>query len=490
MLIRTASAIVLLSGLASFGVPSAAADELPPTPAETSTVTAPAEEPQPAPTPEPSELPTSEVTTPEPQEGAPPTDDPPEPVKATGDDSPATGAADEALGEPTEATDQTPAEETSETQTVEEGVATAPAVPDTPIQAQATAGDEQTPLSGRALAAPVLNPLASIGDLNCADLTVPVTVDNSRSTGPVLITVDYSGLEAFELAAGATQVVPVSVSGGSVYIQVLAQDPSSDEWGSFSVLAFGTVSADQCATEGPRARIGEVNCSAFTVPITLDNSRSVSETAFRTSVWRHGPDPASEQEITLQAGEMQTLQIAVTEGSFWQLFVLAPLPSEPTVLAGEEFWVDCLAGMTTVSVGAFDCSTRTIDVTIDNSDVTDTPLIMVFGYEQLWQFLDESGVASGAIEVVRVGPIPRTIHKPVHVLVLSQPPQTTVSDGTLARRDVDLNCPNTAARPTVAVAGAKLPQTGGFNFALPLLGVALLASGAGLLALSGRRSRY
>ena len=35
-----------------------------------------------------------------------------------------------------------------------------------------------------------------------------------------------------------------------------------------------------------------------------------------------------------------------------------------------------------------------------------------------------------------------------------------------------------------------LPQTGGFNLALPLLGVALLAGGAGMLALSRRRPRY
>jgi LPXTG-motif cell wall-anchored protein len=47
-----------------------------------------------------------------------------------------------------------------------------------------------------------------------------------------------------------------------------------------------------------------------------------------------------------------------------------------------------------------------------------------------------------------------------------------------------------AARPTTDVQGAKLPQTGGFNFALPLLGVALLTGGAGMLVLSGRRRQY
>jgi LPXTG-motif cell wall-anchored protein len=45
----------------------------------------------------------------------------------------------------------------------------------------------------------------------------------------------------------------------------------------------------------------------------------------------------------------------------------------------------------------------------------------------------------------------------------------------------DVNCSNSSG---------MLPQTGGFSFALPVFGVALLTGGAGLLALSGRRRRY
>jgi hypothetical protein len=114
------------------------------------------------------------------------------------------------------------------------------------------------------------------------------------------------------------------------------------------------------------------------------------------------------------------------------------------------------------------------------------------GYGSSWDFYDDSGVAAGAIRVVRVGPIPRSIHDPVDVFVGNVDAQTTLDDYTLASRIVQNNCPTTAARPTVAVQGVKLgvnlAQTGGFNVALPLLGVALVGTG-GLLALAGRRPR-
>jgi len=76
----------------------------------------------------------------------------------------------------------------------------------------------------------------------------------------------------------------------------------------------------------------------------------------------------------------------------------------------------------------------------------------------------------------------------VYVWISDEDPGVILDeDGPTAYRVFQLRCPTTAARPPVAVEGATLPQTGGFTLALPLLGLALLAGGAGMVAASGRR---
>jgi LPXTG-motif cell wall-anchored protein len=147
----------------------------------------------------------------------------------------------------------------------------------------------------------------------------------------------------------------------------------------------------------------------------------------------------------------------------------------------------------TATIGNFDCKTGTIPVTIDNSEVVGTPYVEVSAIvgdddEPSWDFYDDGGVDSGAIRVVQVGPIPRSIHGPVQVYVGTEP-QTYLDDGDLAERDVHIDCPSAAVASTVATTSAKPSQTGGFNLALPLLGVALL-TGAGIFALSRRRARH
>jgi hypothetical protein len=108
--------------------------------------------------------------------------------------------------------------------------------------------------------------------------------------------------------------------------------------------------------------------------------------------------------------------------------------------------------------------------------------------EPLWEDYEELVVAPGSIRAVSLGPVPRFIDDVVPVYVLNTEAQSSLDDHVIAERLVRIDCPTTAARPTVAVEGAKLAATGGFNLALPLIGVALLTGGAGMLALSGRRT--
>ena len=500
----TAVAVVVLSGLTWIGVPSAAADELPPAPAEARAVSAPTDEPPPAATPEPSQEPTSVVTTPEPQET--PTEEPAEPTST--DPTGVQGAT----GESTEPAQPTPPAEGSEgMQSVQEGELSKDAESGAPIGTPA-ADAVELPFSSQADAEPVLDPWASIGDLDCADLTIPVTLDNSRSTGTVAFVVlaaedvnaeEVEALyeETFVLAAGAREVVRVPVADGiQVGIDVRAFDPSNVGLNEGMAFSFMRVI---CMVDEPRASIGDVDCSAFTVPVTLDNRRSLSETTFWVSSLRLLEDDEifSQEPFAVQAGETRVVQIAVTQDDFLEVAVtLAEDYDAGDVLATEFTGIDCspregITTVTTSSIGDPDCRTRTFPVTIDNSDVAETRGVEVnaewLPAAHFHSYLEWFYVAPEAIRVVRV-PIPQSIDE-MFVYVLPLEAQTSLDDGLLAERLMHMKCPSTAARPTVDVKGAKfpqaggvtqLPQTGGFNFALPLLAVALLGTG-GLLTLTG-----
>ena len=501
MRIRAAVAVLVISGLAWIGMPSAAADELPPTPAETSSVTAPAEEPVTEPTPEPSDVPTGEVTAAEPEQT--PRGEPAEP---TGGDT--ADPADGVIGELTEAPDETQAAEMIDVPpAAEEGEATGPTDSAAPTIAPAAARVEGERLSSQAVAEPVLDPRGSIGDLNCADLTIPVTVDNARSTGAVGFRVGVSeGEENFfseevEVAAGASAVIRVLVTDGSfVRISASVFDPTNENLS--RAVAISSLKVI-CSGDEPRANVGDVNCSTLTVPVTLDNSRSQSETSFRVWIVRFFEDEgrSSQETFAVPAGEARTIPIDATRVD--ALDVQVGLTGVFAWLAQEEMrMVDCgpsqgVTTVTTATIGDPDCRTRTFPVTIDNSDVVEPRTVEVnadWSPPSVSIYVEYVFVGPGEMRVVRV-PIPRSIHG-MDVIVVSFEAQTTLDDRVLAQRVMHMNCPSTAARPTFAVRGAKfpqasgvsqLPQTGGFRFALPLLGVALLAGGGGMLALSGRR---
>ena len=479
---RTAFAVVLLTGLACFGVPSATADELPSTPAETISVAAPVDQPEAEPTPEPSEVPTDEPP-PEPEDSAVPTEGPVEP---SGDESAvAEGTADGRTG----AVDPTvPVGEPGGSRTEAEGEA--------PLAL--TAAGAGATLA--AVAEVVRDPRASIDDVSCANMSLEVVLDNSQSTVPVAFEV-VVGIEDAEedtveetIQAGAGQIVYLPVT-EDTKVTVSVLDQSRPE----HLLAFAVLLVDCTADDDPhdpQAMIDVLDCESSSVEVTLDNSRSEDETTFRVTA-RTVPDETetSNRSFDVPAGGMLIMWVSAAEDSSVLVSVVDQDVVEETEdeegeLALKLFRVDCITGrVPRASVGELNCTNLTVPVTLDNTRVQ-WPSIFAIGaatfegedryYAKL---LD---VAAGAERVVAV-PVPN--HAEVVVFVGDQ--YLLENDSvTYDHQTFDVNCQRPAAghaaRPTVAVEGAKLPQTGGFNFALPLLGVALLGTG-GLLALTGRR---
>ena len=482
MRVRTAFTVVFLIGLACFGVHSAAANELPPTPPETSTITPPADGSLPAPTLEPSEVPTSQVTTPEPEDTAGPHAE--VAPSAAGEDSP--GPADEATGEPTVAAGpMQPAGEPDDPQTAV-GEVEAPLVPEATVAEEALV----------AAAEELHFPRASIGDVNCTNLTVPVTLDNSAST--VAVTYTYvAGDEGSEVVvpAGAIRIVNLPVTEDSqVRVRV--------EWVPLDfVFATALLTVDCTDDEvpyDPRAGIGAVDCAQMLVDVTLDNSRSEVEVMYQVT-WREGGVDPEEAHFVVPAGDVQSFPIPVAENSDVFVQVAERVQGEEgeglvaVVVAKEFIRVDCASGdEPRASIGDVNCTNMTVPVTLDNIR---SPLETGFRVAADWEahsFMREFSLAAGA-ELVVV-PVPVSNHVKAFMLV-----ENVDGGATLDFEILDVDCPRTAARPTVGVQGAKLPQsggvtqlpqTGGFNLALPLIGVAILAGGAGMLALTARRRRY
>jgi hypothetical protein len=404
-------------------------------------------------------------------------------------------------GDPTE-----PAEQTSPADgkpPVEEGDATGLPESAEPTEPPEVTGGEGQSLSSQALADPVLDPRAFIGDLDCADLTIPVTLDNTRSTGPVAFylfadpdpSTEESYFESTELlSAGAIKAIQIPViDGKSAYMEISASDPS-DEYSYVELVALWR--DVQCAGDRPRISIGDVDCSTLTVPVTLDNSRSITHTSFVVGTFS-GED-SWEETVAVPAGETRVIQVEVTDVTNVQVYASNNSPGALGPFTSAQILVRCKLGETlpTAAIGEIDCRTRTIPVTIDSSDTEVVIGVEVSAYvpapdddEPLWSDDADLDAVPGEIRIVRVGPVALFIVDVVPVYVVNTEAQSTLDDHVIAKRDVPIDCPRTAARPTVAVESTKLAQTGGFNLALPLLGLALVAGGSGMLALTASRPR-
>jgi hypothetical protein len=452
------SAAALLCGLACVAVPSAAADELLPTPAETSTVTAPTDDTAARSTPEPTDGQASETTGPETVEGSAPTDEPAEPA---GEET-AAPSAEEATGEPTEAANTTEAAEKT---------------------LAATAARRE--------------PRASIGDVNCNGPTVPVTLDNSLSTEAVRYGVIGTYIDEEEdsephfensvrVSAGSIRIVNVPATEDTQISVVVYED---SELGSFLTSAVLRI---DCIASGhphdPQATIGRVDCASMTVDVTLDNKRSEDETVYTVRVFRFtfdGDEDTYDETFTVSAGDVLTVQRSVTEYLPVSVSVFdGNLQEEPewdSALARESFRVDCTPGDEPgASFGDVNCTNMAVPVTLDNPRTTESSIVVMAWSDDdanLDYYFEESIRVAPGDERVMLLPVPNG--SAIAVSVVNE----TFFWEPLAFDTIDVDCVRVLARR----AGA-LPATGATGLMLPMTGLMLLASG-GLLTLLGRRSQ-
>jgi hypothetical protein len=172
------------------------------------------------------------------------------------------------------------------------------------------------------------DPRASIGNVDCEILTVPVMLDNTRST--TSMTFEVTGQSSavggstydkdFTVEAGETLVVDVPVTEDTrVIVGARDRELTDSSGGEDGILAAELLDID-CAPGRPRvqprALLSAVDCSRLTVSLTLDNSGSdVAAEYFVSSGETEELPPLVDREAELAAGATEVLSLPVRRQS-------------------------------------------------------------------------------------------------------------------------------------------------------------------------------
>lgn len=206
------------------------------------------------------------------------------------------------------------------------------------------------------------SPTASVGSLDCGSLSGDVTLDNTSVPVPTVFTVQVGdGVitrheEAVDVAPGVTTSISVPLANDT---KNLVQVLGPGEW----VLAAERAACGS-VVEDPTASIGEFDCGALTVAVTLDNTRSTvgaEYTVFTAMVYLDHLNEGTTYVVA--AGEQRVIQHPIYDSTMTVVQVNAGRSEEEKVLARAQ---GPLCGLVTVS--DVDCRTMSITVSLENVD--------------------------------------------------------------------------------------------------------------------------
>ena len=210
------------------------------------------------------------------------------------------------------------------------------------------------------------DPRATVGTFDCAALSVPITLDNSRSTVAVTFRVIWTGRAGndarddwtfVDLAPGRVKTIAIALATNAV--------------NSVAVKAFGPedldlVTADKTCGYNPTASVAPLDCGSLTTSVTLDNSTVPVSTLFSVRVG-DGLIARHQEEVDVAAGATKTITVALKNDTRNVVQVFGPgdwTLTESSAVCGN------LTEKPHASIGTFDCGTLTVPVTLDNSEST------------------------------------------------------------------------------------------------------------------------
>jgi hypothetical protein len=336
---------------------------------------------------------------------------------------------------------------------------------------------------------------ASIDAFDCGSLTATAHLENGSATVPTIfhvrsISVDerpsgtYPGHtstlmdDEVEVSPGATTSISIPL-GDDTENSVSISGP-----GGWPLAEDQAVCGQMVIT--PRAVIGDADCSAPTVPVTLDNSASNVPVTYFVGVNYMYSDqyPGSGVSEHLEAGEVRQLRVPIEEGAFYRATVSTQYGEAIATSTGQ-------CGLLTVS--PVDCVAQTVDLTFHNSNAYRLGQVFwVYGTgwpEDRSAFHTDAVVAPGATTLVTV---------PLRELddgkILIGQEGGTAWYPSLATVVVDPACSEgvtPGARPgaTVTADAGLLAATGAEGLPQLLLGGLLLLTVGGMLLRVGRERR-
>lgn len=324
------------------------------------------------------------------------------------------------------------------------------------------------------------SPVVSIGELDCGSLSTNVTLDNSRMPAATVFFVSTGdGRYQFErqkvvVAAGATQDIAVTlVDNADNKVWVTTVSPTGETIWAEREGTCGRV------VEDPQAAIGEFDCEALAVPVTLDNSRSTVTTAI--TVHLHNARFDDGTTWILRAGEHKVVSQEIFDHGINTLTVYAGTDRSGAVLARER---GPACGL--VSVSAVDCASMSVDVAVSGLDPSAyedavSYLVSSTKYPEVsTAFAVEISVPSGEVKKVEV-PVNRLAGGGLRVQEIGAS-QASYEGPVVAQ------CPAEGGSSTTAEP-AVLAATGAEGLAQLVLGGLLMLTVGGALLGIGRDQR-
>jgi hypothetical protein len=237
-------------------------------------------------------------------------------------------------------------------------------------------------------------------------LQVPITLDNTRSTDLTTYRVFHS-TKANGTFEGYTDSF-FDVEAGTSTVQEMALKDRAENDYRIEDVATHTVLADsgyQLCDARPHITIGALDCTTSSVQVTLDNSRSATDTTFRVV------GASSSRTVVVGAGRTAVRVYPLRNDSLNQYSVsvdeLGISVTSAAVFCGDR---------PKITLGPFDCTSLVAPVTIDNSGTAGQFSYLVqywYSYTDTTEELTPS-VEPGQVVVVKV-PLGANAFTTIHV---------------------------------------------------------------------------
>ena len=221
---------------------------------------------------------------------------------------------------------------------------------------------------GAATTPAVTAPTAAIGAFDCARLSVPLHLDNTRSTRAA--TFGHSGAFRSPLHRpyrGTDARVDVEVAAGASVVVVLPVRDDARTDVTVHLPDGGHVLSQGSCGDAPGATFGLARCNTMRLPVTLDNSTSSRPVRYRWAV-ADPVGPLVSRSVEVDAGDVVGVDVPLVPDGWTDVAVT--LEGAGPVASSDRQTCGRIVLDPRASFGVVDCTDVSAPVLLDNSRTT------------------------------------------------------------------------------------------------------------------------